>query len=823
MPDHTLIDWLGTEGAASRSVSTRRSSRRSGHSSNLRRHHDSDEPDRLLSVVGGIVSYAFEAIQPWLAAVAVGVACGLVASSTEVVTHWLTDLKLGFCSANMWASKFLCCLHDPRTGNGGDAGDGCAAFVYWAEWWGTSSSGSALASEMGIYIILTVLFAVLASWLCWEYAPCAAGSGIIEIKTILGGIRMNEYVAGHVLFIKCVALCASVGSGLSLGKEGPFVHLGTCIGANIGKLFPKYRRDEGASRELMSAAAAAGVAVAFGSPIGGVLFSLEEVSYFFPHRTMIQALVAAVVSTLVMKGLDATHTGRAVLFSISYHHEFHWFELPVFALIGILGGILGATMCRWYAAWTSIRMRASTLKRHPVREVFVVAVITGILNFAIPVMRGGMLGTLVDLFDDCSHGNANGFLCVEDESPIVVQLLLAVVLRMIMTVLTTSCALPAGVFVPSLFIGGCLGRAVGIWTRAIVVQNYAASDWLHSSCGADPSSCVVPGVYAIVGAAAVLGGVTHMTMSLVVIMFELTGGLEYIVPCMLVVITSRWVCDVLGVPSIYDIQLDFKEYPYLNIKAEVSWEITVRDFLRYREKRLQRSHLRSMATAAPSSADQSPSQHTIPQPHASHHVVVFWDGMTLGTLESLLAGCSHRWFPVVSSLTTYLFVGSISRDKAEGMLSREHSAGAGDTAAARQSIQVYFTTSVASAAARTAAVTVVPPSSREQAMRAAGGRAEPLAARPSHTAEVQQRLAVVRDWSALVHHCSVQASPDMAVNGVLIVFRALGNQHVVVVDGGRLVDLITRGDMINFLRTGRANEGARGSLKRWIRHRGCGE
>ncbi|CUG87451.1 chloride channel protein, putative [Bodo saltans] len=319
-PDHTLIDWLGTEGAASRSGVTHRSAPSRRRSS--QHHNSSDDSDRLLLVMGGIVSYAFEAIQPWLAAVAVGVACGLVASSTEVVTHWLTDLKLGFCSANIWASKFLCCLHDPRTSNGGDAGEGCAAFVYWAEWWGTSSSWSALVSEMGIYIILTVSFAVLASWLCREYAPCASGSGIIEIKTILGGIRMNEYVTGRVLFIKCIGLCASVGSGMSLGKEGPFVHLGTCIGANVGKLFPKYRRDEGASRELMSAAAAAGVAVAFGSPIGGVLFSLEEVSYFFPHRTMIQALVAAVVSTLVMKGLDATHTGRAVLFSISYHHEF---------------------------------------------------------------------------------------------------------------------------------------------------------------------------------------------------------------------------------------------------------------------------------------------------------------------------------------------------------------------------------------------------------------------------------------------------------------------------------------------------------------------
>ncbi|CUG87452.1 chloride channel protein, putative [Bodo saltans] len=436
-----------------------------------------------------------------------------------------------------------------------------------------------------------------------------------------------------------------------------------------------------------------------------------------------------------------------------------------------------------------------------------------------PVMRGGMLGTLVDLFDDCSHGNANGFLCIEDESPIVLQLLLAVLLRMIMTVLTTSCALPAGVFVPSLFIGGCLGRAVGIWTRAIVVQNHATSDWFHASCGADPSSCVVPGVYAIVGAAAVLGGVTHMTMSLVVIMFELTGGLEYIVPCMLVVITSRWVCDVLGVPSIYDIQLDFKEYPYLNIKAEVSWDITVRDFLRYREKRLQRSLLR--AAAVPLSTVTAPPVQLSSQQQlshlSSHHVIVFWDGMTIGALEHILASYPHRWFPVVSSLTTYLFVGSVSREKAEKVLSKEHAAG--DAATARQNIQLYFTTSIASAAARTAAVTVAVSSPREQKRGADAGVASPPIGR-SPPAHIQQRLADVRDWSGLVHHCAVQASPDMAVNGVLIVFRALGNQHVVVVDGGRLVDMITRGDMITFLRTARADEGARGSLKRWIRHRG---
>lgn len=780
---HTLIDWL-------KSDHDRTQHRREGRRSSSGRRRSDDGGDKIFVVMGGVVSYAFDALQPWLAAVIVGALCGVLASSIEVVTHWLTDLKLGFCHVNGWASRYLCCLRDPRMGNDGSGGDaaggGCAAFVFWADWL-ESSTWSALWLEMGVYVAFSTLFAVLASWLCREYAPCAAGSGIIEIKTILSGIRMQEYLTPRVLFIKSVALCASVGSGLSLGKEGPFVHMSCCVGSIIGSWFPKYRRDEGASRELMSAAAAAGVSVAFGSPIGGVLFSLEEVSYFFPHRTMIQALLAAVVSTLVMKGMDATHTGRAVLFSINYRHQFHWFEVPVFALIGVIGGIVGATICKWNSWWTHIKARAS-LRSHPVREVFFVAVITAVLNFIIPVLRGGMLGTLVDLFDDCSHGNENSFLCVEDETSIVMQLLVAVVLRVLMMVVTVNCALPAGCFVPSLFIGACLGRAVGIWTRATVVHNYRTSEVLQSSCP-DAASCIIPGVYAVVGAAAVLAGVTRMTMSLVVIMFEITGGLEYIVPCMLVVITSRWVCDVLGVASIYDIHLDFKEYPYLSNKAELSWEISVLQFLRFRTKqrrRMQQQHERARPLSPRSGASDDTVQRS---------VVVLWDGMSVKEVEGLLERYPFSWFPVISSLTTYLFVGSVSRNDVERMVGQEHSMG---DESCSNGVQVFFTSSMASAAARTSFAPI--PSAGERRGDA-----------------TLQRLAIVRDWSHVVYHCSVQSTLEMTVNKLLVVFRALGNQHVVVVDGGRLVDIITRGDMITFLRAVRVNEGARGSLKRWIR------
>lgn len=78
-----------------------------------------------------------------------------------------------------------------------------------------------------------------------------------------------------------MGLILSVSAGLNLGKEGPMVHIACCIGNILAYLFPKYGRNEAKKREILSAAAAAGVSVAFGAPIGGVLFSLEEVKFYF--------------------------------------------------------------------------------------------------------------------------------------------------------------------------------------------------------------------------------------------------------------------------------------------------------------------------------------------------------------------------------------------------------------------------------------------------------------------------------------------------------------------------------------------------------------
>lgn len=111
-----------------------------------------------------------------------------------------------------------------------------------------------------------------------------SGSGISEVKCILSGFVIHGYLGFWTLFTKSVGLTLSVASGLSLGKEGPFVHIASCIGNIICRFFSKYERNESKRREILSCACAAGVAVAFGAPVGGVLFSMEEVSYYFPAK-----------------------------------------------------------------------------------------------------------------------------------------------------------------------------------------------------------------------------------------------------------------------------------------------------------------------------------------------------------------------------------------------------------------------------------------------------------------------------------------------------------------------------------------------------------
>jgi chloride channel 3/4/5 len=157
---------------------------------------------------------------------------------------------------------------------------------------------------------LQTLFALMSASLVKSFAPYAAGSGISEIKCIIAGFVMKGFLGFRTLLIKSICLPLAIASGLSVGKEGPSVHYAVCTGNVISSFFNKYKGNASKTREILSACAAAGVAVAFGSPIGGVLFSLEEMSSYFPLKTMWRSYFCALVATAVLAVSLALHGAK---------------------------------------------------------------------------------------------------------------------------------------------------------------------------------------------------------------------------------------------------------------------------------------------------------------------------------------------------------------------------------------------------------------------------------------------------------------------------------------------------------------------------------
>ncbi|KAJ1969589.1 glycerol ethanol, ferric requiring protein, partial [Dimargaris verticillata] len=373
------------------------------------------------------------------------------------------------------------------------------------------------------------------------YAPYAAGSGIAEIKSILSGFVIKGYMGGWTLVIKSLGLALAVSSGLSVGKEGPSVHMACCIGNVLARPFSKFRYNRAKQREVLSAASAAGVAVAFASPIGGVLFSLEELSSHFPLKTLWRSFFCALVATVSLQAFNPFRTGKLVMFQASYDKDWHLFEMIFYVMLGIFGGVFGAVVIKFNVK--AAEFRKKHLQAYPLTEVAVLAVGTAIVCYLNIFLRNDMAEVMSYMLKECRESDYSG-LCRVDYAPRMVWLLaMATVVRMAFTILSYGTKVPCGIFVPSMAVGATFGRMVGILVQSL--HRARPHSLLFSSCPPD-TQCIEPAIYAFLGAGAALGGVTKMTVSLVVIMFELTGALHYIVPTMITVMVTKIVGDFFG-------------------------------------------------------------------------------------------------------------------------------------------------------------------------------------------------------------------------------------------------------------------------------------
>jgi chloride channel 3/4/5 len=446
---------------------------------------------------------------------------------------------------------------------------------------------------------------------------------------------MKGFLGLWTLIIKSVCLPLAIASGLSVGKEGPSVHYAVCTGNVISRLFEKYKRNASKTREILSACAAAGVAVAFGSPIGGVLFSLEEMSSYFPLKTMWRSYFCALVATAVLAAMNPFRTGQLVMFQVKYDRSWHFFETVFYIIIGIFGGLYGAFVMKWNLRVQAFRKKYLT--KYAILEATLLAAGTAIICYPNAFLRIDMTESMEILFLECEGAEDYQGLCEPDKRFWnIVSLVLATLIRIFLVIISYGCKVPAGIFVPSMAIGASFGRTVGTIVQALQ-ESYPQSVFF-SACAAD-GPCITPGTYAFLGAAAALSGIMHITVTVVVIMFELTGALDYILPTMIVVGVTKAVGELFGKGGIADRMIWFNGFPFLDNKEEHNFGVPVS------------------------------------QAMIGDVVALPAHGMLFNNIESLLGQGKYQGFPVVEDLESRILVGYIGRTELRYAIDRARKEG----------------------------------------------------------------------------------------------------------------------------------------------------
>ncbi|KAK3864665.1 hypothetical protein Pcinc_029668 [Petrolisthes cinctipes] len=483
-------------------------------------------------------------------------------------------------------------------------------------------------------------------------APQAVGSGIPEMKTILRGVVLKEYLTFKTLIAKVIGLTATLGSGLPLGKEGPFVHIASIVATLISKAVTSFKgiyENESRNSEMLAAACAVGVACSFAAPIGGVLFSIEVTSVYFAVRNYWRGFFAAVCGAMVFRLLAVWFHDEetlTALFKTNFKVEYPFDpqELFVFALIGVLCGFLGAFFVWVHRQYVIFMRRNKKMKAFLQKSRLLYPLLVTLLygSFSFPLGLGQFWATdlnnhqqVVELFSNVSwtkaEHNVQEFEIVENwRTPwtnVFVDLLLYIAFTFGGSVVASTLPVPSGIFIPVFKIGAALGRIMGEGMASAFPSGLSYGGHNH---------IIIPGGYSIVGAAALAGAVTH-TISTSVIVFELTGQITHILPVMIAVLIANGIAQLLQ-PSVYDSIIQIKKLPYLpDILTATSgaYNIYVEDFM-------------------------------------VRNVKYIWYGITYRQLKNILKEHKKiRSLPLVDSPDSMILLGSIQRAELISML-EEH-------------------------------------------------------------------------------------------------------------------------------------------------------
>ena len=342
-------------------------------------------------------------------------------------------------------------------------------------------------------------------------APEAEGHGVPEVieAVMLRGGRIRKRVAA----VKSLASALTIGTGGSVGREGPIVQIGAGVGSAVGQLL-KFPAEQ--TKTLAACGAAAGIAAVFNAPIAGAFFALEVITGNFAMPSFSPVILASVLSTVVTRAYFGDHPA----FIVQPYELQSVYEIVTYAGLGLFCGGVAVVF-----VWVMDRFE-SWAGRVPIPKLWRPAaggLLLGVLIVFIPNLYGVGYATM--------DGALKGGIPWQ-------WLALLLGMKMIATSLTLASGGSGGVFLPSLYLGAVAGGLYGFAVHALLPNVTAGS-----------------GAYALVGMAGVLSAATHSPITAMILLFEVTGDYKIILPVMVVVTLATVVGRALKEDSLYTLQL----------------------------------------------------------------------------------------------------------------------------------------------------------------------------------------------------------------------------------------------------------------------------
>jgi chloride channel 7 len=478
---------------------------------------------------------------------------------------------------------------------------GIDAAVYWRN--NTFLSPLVLVSPLyavGYFLALASFIVVVTAGVVQLLAPGAAGAGVALVIAVLNGNNIAGLFTPRVYVVKMFGTITSRMAGLALGPEAPMIHLGACVASLIfaverriwgdaainekkSERYSNWKQDldpafsNSSHREMISAGTAAGLAAAFGAPIGGVLFALEEACSVWSKKTAWRCLLCAAMAVFTMSQLMPSVGGGGIL-SLSGIYPLssrQWLkQMPFVAAVSTGAGLLGAVFNLMRRKMQNFR---AARRRHVLRllEAGLVAAVTVVAIAFVSTFIGRCLEIPTTWHEEdvlqwtCAPGQYNDLAtALLGSSPFVVRSLLGLgsesepinnictlrvpcyyspislatlcVVYLGFMVLSSGLAVPGGLFMPSIIAGGSFGAVSGMLLTALL----------------PPSWDVQPGVYAMIGAVATMAAVFRSSISLVVIIVEGTRGIEFLPGILAATIISNFIAHWLHPDGIYESELE---------------------------------------------------------------------------------------------------------------------------------------------------------------------------------------------------------------------------------------------------------------------------